>query len=384
MDNGNDLAEKMYFKLQNAYYFAVNIAGTLFIRFRKFLALPYCYFKFVNWKECTASRYQVVKDFIYIFFRLKYFPENYGYCRLWEKNREDWKYYYGSNYDAYQKYRLEKEVQKKEYQIIFNDKEVCQQLCSGTGLKMPECIGVLRPSDNLRIHLEDYFSSRLANKMIIKPACGAGGKGIIIASKENSAIKLVDSKKKRIDIDSFIINERYIVQEVVTLDERILELTSAASFRLVTLLTKSNEILVLSGEMLVAVDGGYLSNWSAGGITIGIRLESGMLMDYGFDKSGLKYRKHPVTGIIFNEFQVPNWHTILEFAKKVQATFPYFKMLGPDIGLSKEGPVLYEINATPDLASSEQVVGPYLANERIRKEFARYDLLINKYQKTLD
>lgn len=382
MENGNDIAEILYLKLKQHIIAAFTIGGTFFVRFRKFLALPYCYFKFVNWEECTSSRYQVIKDFLYIFFWLKYYPENYSYCRFWEKDRDQWKYYYGSNYDAYQKYKLEKEVQRKEYQIIFSDKEVCQQMCDGTGLKMPRCVGVLDPSEDYRQKFESFFKSGAANQLIVKPARGSSGQGIVFAEYNGDKIHL-KKKSHSFDLNSFVIKERCIVQEVVQLDERILMLTSAASFRIVTLLTKSNEILALSGEMLLAVDGGFLSNWSAGGITVGIDLDSGMLMEYGFDKLGLTYKKHPKTGVEFKEFKVPNWKEILTFAKKVQETFPYFKMLGPDIALSKEGPVLYEINATPDLASSEQVVGPYLSVKRIREEFGKYNLLINKYQKHL-
>jgi len=52
-------------------------------------------------------------------------------------------------------------------------------------------------------------------------------------------------------------------------------------------------------------------------------------------------------------------------------------MLGPDITLTCNGPILYEINATPDLSSTEQSCGPLLKNERILEEFKKYDLLIN-------
>ena len=83
-------------------------------RFLRFLALPYCFSK-VNWKECTKTKTQVAFDFLYIFFRLKYFPDNYSPCRLWEKNRAEWAYYYGSNYDPYQRRQLRKVVQPAAY-----------------------------------------------------------------------------------------------------------------------------------------------------------------------------------------------------------------------------------------------------------------------------
>jgi putative polysaccharide biosynthesis protein len=377
-----DIAEIIYLKIKQIASYILNILGTLFIRFRKFLALPYCYFKFVDWKVCTASRYQVFKDFLYIFFKLKYYPENYGYCRFWEKERDEWKYYYGSNYDAYQSYKLEKEVQRKEYQILFEDKQVCQQLCDGAGLNMPKCVGVLYPSGDYRSKLASLFRDSDQEQLIIKPVLGQAGQGIFLARKEKDTIRL-KTKKNEIGLDDLLLKERCVVQEVIELDERLSIISSAASLRLITFITKSDEIIIFSGELLMSVGDSYLSNWSAGGIQIGVHMETGMLMEIGSDKTGRLYKEHPTSKLIFKEFQIPKWKEILDFAIKVQATFPYYKLLGPDITLSKDGPILYEINATPDLASTEQVVGPLLANKRIRDEFRSYDLFINKYQKRL-
>ena len=79
-------------------------------RLVRFLALPYCYLRLVDWRQCRASRVRVLLDLLYIFFRLKYFPGNYSPCRLWEKERRQWVRYYGSGYDAYQRARLQREV----------------------------------------------------------------------------------------------------------------------------------------------------------------------------------------------------------------------------------------------------------------------------------
>ena len=53
----------------------------------------------VNWDECDRNKILVCYDHLYIFFALKYFPDNYTSCRLWEKPRSEWKYYYGRGYD---------------------------------------------------------------------------------------------------------------------------------------------------------------------------------------------------------------------------------------------------------------------------------------------
>ena len=378
MNNNHELElfERAYFKISSFLGRMSKILTAFIIRGRKFLALPYCYFKFIDWNECPVSKYQVVLDFIYIFFKLKYYPENYGYCRLWEKSRDEWKYYYGSNYDAYQRYRLEQEVQEREYQILFNDKEVCQQICDNAGLKMANWVGVLRPSENYRAKLESFFQSGVFEKLILKPARGNGGRGVTLAVKKGDKI-ILSSQKNEVNSGDFIIQEKYIVQEVIEQDEQLSALSSSVSIRLITLYTKSDDVIFLSGELNTAVDGSYLSNWSVGGIMIGVDTETGKLREIGYDKYGHCYKEHPTSKIIFRGFQIPQWREVVDLAIKVQKSFPYFRMLGPDIALSKNGPVLYEINATPDLSSTEQANGPLLANQKIRDEFRKYNLLIN-------
>lgn len=375
-DNDIDILEAIYLKTKQLFFDLKIILEIFFIRLRKFFALPYCYFKFIDWKECTASPYKVFIDFLYIFFVLKYYPENYGYCRLWEKEKTEWKYYYGSNYDAYQKYKLEKTVQKKEFQILFEDKEVCHQLCLAGDLNVPDNYGTIDASDDFFSKIKEVFIKSKKNKLIIKPVRGSAGQGILFAEKIDNLIA-IKNKSKILNPNNLILSEKCIVQEFIEQDLELSIITSSASIRIITLYTKSNGILILSAEILTAVNNNFLSNWCAGGITISVDIVSGKLNKLGYDKYGHKYEEHPTSKIIFNDYQMPKWKEIKDFAIKIQKTFPYYRMLGPDITLSKTGPILYEINATPDLSSTEQSCGPFLENERILKEFIEYDLLIN-------
>ena len=380
--NNQDDFETLYFKSKLFLDKYSRIFSTFLIRIRKFLMLPYCYFKFVNWNECKTSRIQVIYDLLYIFFKLKYYPENYGYCRLWEKDRSEWKYYYGSNYDAYQKYKLEKEIAKKEYEIVFEDKEVCQQVCEACNLNIPKCVGFLAPDDNILGKLNEFFQTTKKNRLIVKPVRGRGGRDILLAKRNDDSIKIYRMKTE-LNNEKISLKERCIVQEYIEQDKELTRLTTSASIRMTTFYSKSNEILLIGGEVLTAVDSDYLSNWSAGGVTISVDLETGRLHEKGYDKNGREYRTHPSSNIVFKDYVMPRWDEIKAFAIKIQTSCPYYRMLGPDITLTKDGPILYEINATPDLSSTEQSCGPLLRNKRLLKEFNEYDLLISKAQKDL-
>jgi len=58
-------------------------------------------------------------------------------------------------------------------------------------------------------------------------------------------------------------------------------------------------------------------------------------------------------------------------------------MLGLDIGISLEGPILIEVNPNPDIILQEQAASPLLKHKGIYEEFEKYDLFVNKFQRNL-
>jgi hypothetical protein len=347
-------------------------------RFLRFIALPYCYFKLVNWEECNASHYQVLKDLLYVFFKFKYFPDNYSLCRLWEKDRNQWRYYYGSIYDPYQRGRLRKEVQKKEYEILFEDKNVCYQLCKAANLPLPMQYACIDDSDECKSIITNILDSNPDVKIIIKPVGGIGGRNIILAYKKNNRI-IIKKKKEELSLEQFVAPGLSVLQEYIQQHEKLSAISpSTNTIRIITLLTKEREVLLIGAYMRFGIDEAYVDNVSSGGISIGIDIDKGVLKENAYDKRGRLYAYHPTSNFIFYNFEIPYWPDVLALAKKIQDSFFYYKLLGIDIAITPAGPIIIEINAAPDMVAMEQRYGPILANEKIRKAFAEYNLLINK------
>jgi hypothetical protein len=135
--------------------------------------------------------------------------------------------------------------------------------------------------------------------------------------------------------------------------------------------------------MRFGVGGALVDNWSAGGVAVGVDHVAGKLKKIAFDKHGNEYLKHPITGVRFEGYQLPMWNSIIDMAKSIQKTFSFFKLLGLDIAVTNNGPVLIEVNPSTDLVFQEQTAGPLLKDKNVLEEFDRYDLLINNYQKKL-
>jgi len=356
-----------------------------FRQFLRFLLLPYCYLFLVNWKECTASRLQVAKDLLYIFFVLRNFPDNYSPCRFYELPRSEWTYYYGSSYNPFQRGNLIRVVQPQEYQIVFEDKEVCQKLCEGHGLPVPECVGFVQPGQSFMSQVDTTLAQYEVGEFFSKPVAGSAGQGVYLLRKHNGCVE-VNGQKGTVDAgnDSFI-KERYLVQKRVRQHHEMARVNPASTntVRVLTFMGKDNQSFAFNASLRLGVGESPIDNWSAGGIGTGVNIENGQVTTAGLDKKGVKHSMHPNTKITFEGFQIPQWEQVLSLAEKTQNCFPFYRLLGLDIVISENGPVLIEINAFPDLVFAEQKAEPFLKKKRLYEEFKNYDLLINQKQKDL-
>ena len=350
----------------------------------RFLALPYCFVKLVNWEECTLSKLQVLKDLLYIFFRLKYFPDNYSPCRLWEKERDEWYYYYGSSYHPYQRNKLRKEVQRFEYIYLFDNKEISELICRGIGVNLPDYYGAVWPDMDYRTKIEETVYKAKNKRIIIKPVMGQGGRDVSLAYDSDGNIR-VKLENEEIGLSDFVLKERSIMQEVVVQDERIARISSSSvnTVRLVTLFTRSNRAIVISSSMRFGVGNAHVDNWCAGGVAVGVDYVTGKLMKIAYDKKGRRYFRHPISGITFEGFEIPHWGEVLNLAQRIQKACSFFKMLGLDVAIMPDGPILIELNPNPDIVFQEQTAGPLLKDKRVYEEFAKYDLFVNDFQRKL-
>lgn len=372
------MIENVYIKLLSVSHAAIVISIPYFRRFLRFLALPYCYFRLVNWAECKASKLQVLKDLFYIFFALKYFPDNYSLCRLWEKDRSEWIYYYGSIYDPYQRSRLRKKVQKKEYEIIFQDKNICYKLCQASNLPLPRQYGVIEPFGDYKKFIKLIFDKNEITQLMIKPVAGKGGKGILLASIEERRI-FIRSGLERIPIDDFVLTETAVAQDFVVQHPSLSAISpSVNTIRIVTLLTIESQVLIIGALIRFGVDNAYVDNTCSGGVAAGINLDSGTLKDVAYDNKSRIYSDHPTSKIVFKGYCIPYWEEVLLLAQKIQEEFSFYKLLGSDIAITAKGPVVIEINGAHDNVGLEQKCGPILLDPRVRYEFKQHNLLINK------
>ena len=350
-------------------------------RFFRFLALPYCFSK-VNWNECKKSKIEVAFDFIYIFFSLKYYPDNYSPCRLWEKPKAEWSYYYGSNYDPYQRRQLRKRVQPNAYEIVFQDKVISEMLCKAKNIATPEILRIVKKGESLEVVAKELAEKNIKN-LIFKPRAGKGGGGITCTQFENHDVNAVQKGSiaplGKIKAESDLIVQKFIVQHKDM--SRISRSTN--TIRAVTIKKKNGVILLVGTYARFGVGDSKIDNLSQGGICVSVDIGSGKLAKNGFDRMSQIFHGHPTSGITFDGYQIPQWEEVIALAKKVQDAFDFYPLLGMDIAISENGPIVIEVNSGYDNVDLEQARGPILKDPCVYKAFEEYDLLINRRQKKL-
>ena len=190
-------------------------------------------------------------------------------------------------------------------------------------------------------------------KFIAKPTLGGGaGKDIHFYDKTR------DTKEKIEKIFSFYQNN-FIVQEIVEQHEILSNLNESSlnSMRVLSIFFQ-NEVHILSAILRMGQKGSMVDNVSAGGIQCGIHMD-GTLYEKGSDKYGNWISRHP-NGFLFKEIKIPSYDRVLETIKKNHKYLPYFKIIGWDFAIDREGePVLIEFNVSPE--QNQLTCGPTFA-----------------------
>lgn len=349
----------------------------------RFLAIPLCFLTMIDWSECRRSPLLVVFDLYYIFFHLGYFPDNYGKCRLWEVPRAEWKYYFGSPYNPFQKAHLNRSVQPSRYYVIFEDKEVSGQLCEALGFPVPNILSVVRPGTSLETSLAE-LNPTAGTEVIAKPSAGAAGTGIILLRYDGAIWRALDKSGEHQPIPSTL-PSTYILQKIVTQHSEMARIydRSLNTIRMLMILDRRDEPRLVSSFARFGTGGNLVDNWSAGGVAVGIDGETGRARRVAFDRRGRCYEAHPTSGVSFADVVVPFWEAARKLALEVQRHFPYYRLLGLDVAIGPEGPVLIELNAFPGLIGQEQTCGPLLKDPRNLRDFQHFDLLTRSMRRAL-
>ncbi|NPU84676.1 MAG: hypothetical protein HPY65_09320 [Syntrophaceae bacterium] len=227
----------------------------------------------------------------------------------------------------------------------------------------------LSSSEKLKECMECLLENWRIEELFMKPIRGSQGSG---ANK-------VDRNKlhSKIDIEGLfqsVISNCYVFQEVVGQhpDLSILNPSSLNTMRIDTFRAPGSKAEILSAFLRVGGKENIVDNVSAGGVLVGVHLDSGRLKEnalnflHGSKTFGI-FKVNPINGIPFDGFQVPLFDEVKETIIRAAEYLPS-ALIGWDVAVSSSGPTLMEANVLYyGLTSSDIAYGGYKKNPVYQK-----------------
>jgi hypothetical protein len=204
--------------------------------------------------------------------------------------------------------------------------------------------------------------------LFVKPVIARGGKGAQrwdlvgpatyssiageIFSREQLCARLCEQSRKA----------SLLVQQRLKNHRELEPLNNGAlsTVRVLTCLNEQREPEVMGAAMRMAVGTNHVvDNLHAGGIATAVDLETGALgsaSNLGADARPGWTDRHPVSGAQIKGTRLPMWNEVLEFAARAHRAFGDRVLVGWDIAITSDGPVLVEGNGGPDLDIMQRFV----------------------------
>lgn len=110
---------------------------------------------------------------------------------------------------------------------------------------------------------------------------------------------------------------------------------------------KDGKTKVICAYLRIGNGGRHVDNFNSGGMITRVDIETGKLMFVAVDKAGITYSEHPETLTAIKGFEIPRWSSCLDLALRAAAVIPQIGLVGWDIAVTPNGPVIVEGNEFP-------------------------------------
>lgn len=238
--------------------------------------------------------------------------------------------------------------------ILLRDKYIFScylESALGNGV-VPKTLGVLEDGcveefeTKKKVSLEDFISNH--PRFFCKLIDGECADSVLLIQSSEGKIWNGQDEISLGKIKKAVSGGRYILQNVVEQHELVNKINPSCinTIRIITIRGKSGAINVFAASMRIGVSkDSFVDNRAAGGMAVGIT-EEGKLKKYGFQhvEFGGKSEKHPVTGTVFEGYQLPYWNEVVDLVTKAHGCFRGIQSIGWDVAITPIGPILIEGN----------------------------------------
>lgn len=283
--------------------------------------------------------------------------------------------------------RIKNEVFKlNNTNAILQDKILFQKFIEENNIPGPICLAEVKNGSLTTSYSSEKLTTRtslisqlkelinrcsLSDSLFLKPSNGYGGGG---------AYKINLAKLDQHDyIDKLLAElqkKDYIIQESVVqhADMNRLHSSSLNTLRIISYRQPTGECGIASIFSRMGCGGAHLDNSSVGGIFVPIDINKGCLEKFGYhfiENGGRSDISHPDSGVVFEGYQLPHFSQSLELVRYA-ASFFENKIIGWDVAVTINGPILIEGNYNPHLTGTQIACGGFRNHPVYKELFKEY------------
>lgn len=273
---------------------------------------------------------------------------------------------------------------------FLRDKVLVSALLRQLGLNAPVCqavfsqargFGTLRTLRNAE-QIAEFLKAEADFPIFGKPVSGSKSVGSALLKSfdpETSIVTLGNGRTANVyKLAEEIVRDYprgFVFQDAVIQDEEVSEVigTALGCLRVVTTMEDNTPKVLYSVWKIPAPTAMSDNFWQSGSMLGDVDIETGCVRQVRRG-TGLKTENievHPESGKALVGFQFPGWPEVTELAKSAHAISPENGVLGWDIGLSENGPVIIECNSNPFHTLYQLATGRGILNEEFKPVFDR-------------
>jgi hypothetical protein len=218
--------------------------------------------------------------------------------------------------------------------------------------------------------------------VVLKPIVGGAGKGVFIIEADDSEIVINGEAVSRNDALPLLGRlEDYLVTEFVDQHEYSSAIfpSTTNTVRALTMWDDEQDkpFLAIAVHRFGRHSSGHVDNWTQGGLSAHIDLESGELgkgVSYPVSGKLLFYEKHPDTEKQIEGVRIPHWEFVKSTVLEIASALSFVPYIGWDIIVTKEAIKIIEGNNRTDV-NLLQVHRPLLADPRVARFYRNKGVL---------
>ena len=275
--------------------------------------------------------------------------------------------------------------------FLSDNKWVFYRLMAGFGVPIPETLGLYDPVHGVtwdgqrRLRTAEDVVAEIERVrpegVVLKPAGGQQGKGLLILDTIDYASGRATTRTGRettlvaavaeIDVTGMGKAPGYIIQVPVPshpVYQRLAPWTTN-TIRVITLVDLAGEVHVQAAVTILGRKGNMANNWHAGGLNVGLDVDTGV-MGRGIVLGESDWAsKHPDNGEPIEGTVVPDWDRVMDACRTAALLLPGIRSVGWDVVATPDGPVILEPNDAWDPVGVQVHGRGFIADERVREQF---------------